>query len=79
MNDVKFIPSAYFPDSQAEIRLSICGKIVTCKYENKNQAERQFYLNGQRLETSFDKIRNTPYVIVDKKVLTDNCTILIID
>lgn len=79
MNDVKFIPSAYFPSSQAEITLSICGKKVTCRYENRNSGERQFYLNGQRIEASFDKMRNTSYIVVDKKALTDNCTILVID
>ena len=79
MNDVRFIPSAYFPTSHAEIRLFICGKNVTCRYENRNQGERQFYFNGQKLETSFDEIRNTSYVVIDKKALTDNCTLDIID
>ena len=79
MNEVKFVPSAYFPSLQAEITLLIGDKKITCKYENRNQGERQFYLNGKRLQASFDELRNTPYVIVDKKALENNSTLLIID
>lgn len=79
INNVKIIPSAYFPANKAEITLSICNKTITCRYENRNQGERQFYLNGERVETNFDSLRNTSYISIDKKILTNHCTILIID
>ncbi len=79
INDVKIIPSAYFPAAHAKITLSICGKVINCEYENRNLGERQIYFNGERLELTFDSIRSTPYVIISKKDLTNDCTILIVD
>lgn len=79
MDSVKITPAAYFPTDKAEITLSICGRKVTFRYENRAQGERGFYLNGQKLDVAFDHMRNTPYVVIDKKDLADNCTVIIVD
>ena len=79
MNDLKVIPANYIPADNAEITLPIGNNDITVKYENSNSGERKFYLDGKELETSFDSIRNTPFVIISKKILRDGCVILIKD
>jgi cellobiose phosphorylase len=79
MNDVKVIPANYIPADNAEITLQVGTDNVTVKYENCNSGERKFYLDGKELVSSFDQIRNTPFVVVSKKDLHDGCVILIKD
>ena len=34
---------------------------------------------AQRLETFLDPMRNVPYAVIDKKDITDDCIVIIID
>ena len=79
MDDVKIMPSAYFPAKNAQMKLNICNKAITVKYENRGQGRRQIFLSGDPLELRFDKLRNTYGAIVPKSALADNNTVLVID
>ena len=79
MDSVRIIPTAYFPTNKAEITLPVCGNPFTVRYENRNQGERRFYVNGQRVEASFDKMRNTHYIKLDKADLANVRTVTIVD
>lgn len=79
MDSVRITPAAYFPTDKAEMILPVCGKRIQCRYENRGEGRRDIYLNGQRLETFLDPMRNVPYAVIDKKDITDDCTVIIVD
>jgi cellobiose phosphorylase len=79
MNNLKIIPTAYFPSNSAQITLPVCDKMITLKYENRKLGERKIYLNGKELPLEFDKLREVNYAIIAKTALTNDCTILVTD
>ena len=79
LNDLKIIPSAYFPSKKAELQITIVNSKVKLIYENKGIGTRQILLNGEPLTLQTDKIRNVDYALIPKNKLTDNCVIKVID
>lgn len=79
MDSVKIMPSSYFPARNARMKLTVGGKVITVKYENRGHGIRQILLNGELLELYFDDLRNAHGSVVSKKKLVDNSTVLIVD
>ena len=79
LNTLKIAPASFFPTKRAEISLNINGKRVTVKYSNQNSKSRKILLNGTQLEVLFDDVRNTYYTVIEKKNLTENNLIEVID
>ena len=79
MDSVKIMPSSYFPARNARMKLTVGGKVITVKYENRGYGRRQILLNGESLELQLDELRNAYGAVISKINIKENDNILIID
>lgn len=79
LNTLTIAPASYIPFRKTEIAMTVKGRSLKLRYENKGKGKRTFTVNGELFDAVVDERTGAPAVIFDESELPEALVIVIED